>query len=87
MVLRFLLYPHDLGVLIEFDLGNDALEREWTQLFDSQYGDVIPLHLLSGLLQVVVHLPTAENDSLHLIRGHQLLVLVTDHSLETKSFF
>jgi hypothetical protein len=85
LVLRLFLYPHDFSILVLLDLSGDIPEGEGTQLLDSADGDVILAFLGSCILDIVVDLAWAEENLPDFVISHDILVHVSNDSLESES--
>ena len=69
LVLVLLLRPHDLGVRVLLDLLGDQIPRERVQLLDSRDRHlVVQVTGRALLVQLIVDLATAQNQTLHLLR-------------------
>ena len=86
LVLWFFLYPHHFGSRVFFDFGFHTTEWEGCDLFDSHYGDILNLALVSLIFKIIVNLSSAENDLSYLIIGHKIWQGVWQDHFESQSF-
>lgn len=85
LVLWFFLGPHDLSILVSFQGALDTSEWEWSQLFDSNDGDVIRVTFGPFGFQVVVDLATAEDNLSNLVISDHFFAGIVDNLDESQT--